>query len=98
MRRSGELVRKRWWHTALVTLAVAVLINVFGLIVGLLVLIVFTGLPIWALSVVVVMCNLLVMPFGALVMTFLYGDAIASVTAAPEGDGEMVTEPEFAPG
>ena len=67
LRRSGELVRKRWWHTALVTLAVAALINVVGLIVGLLVLVVFTGLPIWALSVIVVLCNLLVMPFGALV-------------------------------
>ena len=61
------------------------LVNLVGLIVGLLVLVVFTGLPIWALSMIVVLCNLLVMPFGALVMTFLYGDAIASVTAAAGG-------------
>ena len=38
------------------------------------------------------------MPFGALVMTFLYGDAIASVTAAPEGDGEMLMEPPIVAG
>ena len=48
-----ELVRKRWWHTAVVTLAVAAMINLVGLIIGLLVLVVFTSLPIWALSVVV---------------------------------------------
>ena len=98
LRRSAQLVRKRWWHTALVTLAVAAMINLVGLIIGLLVLVVFTSLPIWALSVIVLLCNLLVMPFGALVMTFLYGDAIASVTAAPEGDGEMVIEPPIVAG
>ena len=53
-------------------------------------LVIFTGLPLWALSAVVVVCNLLAMPFGALVMTFLYGDAIAVDDALPLDEGEMV--------
>ncbi len=76
--RSAELVRKRWWHTALVTLLVAVFIGTVGVIVGLLLLVIFTGLPLWALSAIIAACEVLAMPYGALVMTFLYGDAVAS--------------------
>ncbi len=71
-------MRKRWWHTALVTFVVAFLIGSVGVIVGLLLLVIFTGLPLWALSAIVAACEVLMMPYGALVMTFLYGDAIAS--------------------
>ena len=76
--RSAELVRKRWWHTALVTLIVVLLIGTVGVIVGLLLLVIFTGLPLWALSAIIAACEVLAMPYGALVMTFLYGDAVAS--------------------
>jgi hypothetical protein len=76
--RSARLVKKRWWHTALVTLLVALLIGSVGVVVGLLLLVIFTGLPLWALSAIVAACEVLTMPYGALVMTFLYGDAIAS--------------------
>jgi hypothetical protein len=41
-------------------------------------LVAFTGLPLWALSAVVVLCDLLAMPYGALVITFCYGDALAA--------------------
>ena len=90
--RSAELVRHRWWHTALVTVLVAVVILGFGLVVGLLVLVIFTGLPLWALSGIVAVCNLLVMPFGALVMTFLYGDAVAADADRPPATSEMPAE------
>jgi hypothetical protein len=81
--RSRELTRRRWWHTALVLLIVAVVIGSAGLIIGLILLIAFTGLPLWALSAIVVACDVVVMPYGALVMTYLYGDAVAaSVDAA----------------
>jgi hypothetical protein len=97
LRRSGALVRRRWWHTAVVTLAVIVVIVGFGIVVGLLVLVIFTGLPLWALSAVVALCNLVAMPFGALVMTFLYGDAIAVVAAEAVAE-EALPEPVGAPG
>ena len=90
--RSAELVRHGWWHTALVTVLVAVVILGFGLVVGLLVLVIFTGLPLWALSGIVAVCNLLVMPFGALVMTFLYGDAVAADADRPPATSEMPAE------
>jgi hypothetical protein len=41
----------------------------------------FTGLPLWALSVIVTLCDVLLMPYLALVMTYLYGDAVASTSA-----------------
>ena len=86
MARSAELVRRRWWHTALVTLLVALLIGGVGVIVGLLLLVIFTGLPLWSLSAIVAACEVLMMPYGALVMTFLYGDAVAS------SDGTVVDD------
>jgi hypothetical protein len=75
--RSGRLTRRRWWHTALVVLIVIVVVGAAGLIIGLVLLIAFTGLPLWALSAIVVACDVVVMPYGALVMTYLYGDAVA---------------------
>jgi hypothetical protein len=98
LRRSAALVRGRWWHTALITLAVIVTIVGFGIVVGLLVLVLFTGLPLWALSAVIALCNLVAMPFGALVMTYLYGDAIAVEDAAVVDDEEVVAEPANAHG
>ena len=46
--RAQALVAHRGRHAG-----VAAMINIVGLIVGLLVLVVFTGLPMWALSVIV---------------------------------------------
>jgi hypothetical protein len=80
--RSAQLVRRRWWHTALLAVIVAVVISTVGLVVGLVCLIVFTGLPMWALSAIVVLVDLLVMPYGALVITYLYGDALAATMVA----------------
>jgi len=75
---SARLVRKRWFHTALATLLVWALVAGVGMVVGLVLLILFTGLPVWVLSAVIALCDVLVMPYGALVMTYLYGDALAS--------------------
>lgn len=84
--RSGELVRGRWFHTAVVTLIVGFIVTVTGLVIGLLLLIVFTALPLWALSVVMTLCNVLALPLGALIMTLLYGDAVASDTGADRAE------------
>ena len=79
LRRSGELTRRRWWHTAVVAGVTLVVVSALGIVVGLVLLVLFTGLPLWALSAVVALCNIVVMPFGALVMTYLYGDAVSAI-------------------
>ena len=84
--RSGHLTRRRWWHTALVTGVTVAIVNGLGIVVGLVLLVVFTGLPLWALSAMVALCNILVMPFGALVMTYLYGDAVGGTTIGTDGE------------
>ena len=48
-----------------------------GLVFGLALLVVFTGMPLWTLSLIVTMCNVFVMPLAAIAVTMLYGDAVA---------------------
>ena len=86
--RSAALVRKRWFHTAIATLLVWAVIAGVGMIVGLVLLVFFTGLPLWALSAVIAFCDVLLMPYGALVLTYLYGDAVASQRSA-DADPEL---------
>jgi hypothetical protein len=78
LQRSSDLVRGRWWHTALFVTAVGVVLGGFGLVVGLLMLVLFTGLPLWSLAVLMTLTNVLVMPLGAIAVTLLYGDAAAT--------------------
>ena len=88
--RSSELVRKRWWHTALFVAIVYTIIGGVGLVFGLALLVAFTGMPLWTLSMIVTMCNVLVMPLGAIGVTMLYGDAVAE--RADRADGDRVAE------
>jgi hypothetical protein len=74
---SSQLVRGRWWHTALFVTIVTVVVGGAGLAVGVVLLVIFTGLPLWALSSIVVLVDVLVMPLAAVAMTLLYGDAVA---------------------
>ena len=75
--RSGRLVRRRWWHTAIVVALVAAVVSGLGLAIGVLLLVVFTQLPLWSLSITVAAVNVLVLPLAAIVVSFLYGDAVA---------------------
>ncbi len=75
--RSSELVKGRWWHTAIVVAAFNALIGATALVVALLVLVVATGWPLWVFSVVVSLTYALVVPIAAIAMTLLYGDAVA---------------------
>ena len=76
--RSSALVRGRWWHTAVFVAGVGVVLGGFGLVVGLLMLVLFTGLPLWSLALIMTLTNVLVMPLGAIAFTLLYGDAAAT--------------------
>jgi hypothetical protein len=77
LERSSDLVRKRWWHTALFVGIVYAILGGVGLVFGLALLVVFTGMPLWTLSLIVTMCNVFVMPLAAIAVTMLYGDAVA---------------------
>jgi hypothetical protein len=79
--RSAQLVRHRWWRSAVVGVAVYGLVAVAGIVVGLILLLLFTGLPLWALSLLVGLAQILVLPLGALVLTLSYGDARAEALA-----------------
>ena len=74
---SSHLIRGRWLHTALLIALVNGVVGTVGLAVGVLLLVVFTGLPLWALSALVTLVDVLIMPLGAIVVTLLYGDAVA---------------------
>lgn len=79
--RSAQLVRHRWWRSAVVGIAVYGMVALAGILVGLVLLLLFTGLPLWALSVLVGLAQVLVLPLGALVLTLSYGDARAEALA-----------------
>jgi hypothetical protein len=70
-------------------------VGVVGMVVGLVLLIFFTGLPLWVLSAVIALVDVLVMPYAALVLTYLYGDAVASHRTADvtEDVGDVVATP-----
>lgn len=77
LRRSSELVRGRWFHTAI---AVAFLNGVLALAtttIGLLLLVSLQSLPLWAFSLLVSLTSVLLVPVLAIAQTLLYGDAVA---------------------
>jgi hypothetical protein len=77
LERSSRLVRHRWLHTALVAVLVWAAVNVAAVLVGLLLLVTVTELPIWAVTAAVFVCQVALVPLGAIVLSLLYGDACA---------------------
>jgi hypothetical protein len=88
LRRAGSLVRGRWWHTAAFGFLLWTGVHALGLLLGLVLLVSFTGLPLWAVSLAVLAVEVALAPLGALCLTLLYGDAVAEaadgVPVAPE--------------
>jgi hypothetical protein len=75
--RAGELVRHRWWHTAVMVVLVWAGIHAIGILLGLVLLVTFTSLPLWTLTVIVLVAEIALTPLGAIALTLLYGDAAA---------------------
>jgi hypothetical protein len=75
--RSSELVRGRWWNTAIMVSAIHGLLAISGFVLGLVLLVLFTSVPLWMLSIFVTLVSALLMPLGAIALTLLYGDARA---------------------
>ena len=76
-RRAGRLVRHRWWHTGIISVLVWAGIHAIGILLGLIMLITFTSLPLWTLTVIVLVVEIALTPLGAVALTLLYGDAVA---------------------
>jgi hypothetical protein len=86
-RRSVQLVRHRWWHTALVLgvigLAVTAVVGAAAML-----LLIAARPPFWLLSWLIGLAELAVVPIAAAAATLLYGDAASAEHAdAGEGDG-----------
>lgn len=66
----------------------------FGLVVGLLLLVVFAALPLWLFAGVLTLVNAVITPVAAVAMTLLYGDAVAASAENRdiEGDGAEGTD------
>ena len=77
LRRSGRLTNRRWLHTAVVSAALNGLVLVSAVVVGLILLILVPGLPLWAFSVLAALVYAVLVPLAAISMTLLYGDAVA---------------------
>jgi hypothetical protein len=76
--RSSELVRGRWWYVAGMLAMFNLLIGAVVFVLGLLVLIVMSGLPFWVYTGVVALIQAFVVPLAAVAQTFLYGDSVAA--------------------
>jgi hypothetical protein len=73
--RSSQLVRGRWWHTAVVIGVIDLLLAVFTSAVGLVILVLLRP-PFWLLTILVGLATMLIFPLAAIATTLLYGDAV----------------------
>lgn len=61
-------------------------VGFIGLLVALILLVVASSIPLWVFSVLVSLVYAFVVPFAALAMTLLYGDAVAEQQGAERAD------------
>ena len=76
--RSARLVKGRWWHTAIMVSLFNLLVAGSGLVVGLLLLVLFAGIPLWLFSGLITLVYALIVPLAAVAQTLLFGDAVAA--------------------
>ena len=77
LRRSAELVRGRWWNTAIMVACFYLLIAVARLGLSLALLVGVPSLPWWVFSAVVILVYVLIAPIAATGQALLYGNAVA---------------------
>ena len=83
LRRSAALVSGRWWHTAVMVALVNLLVALSGAVVGLILLVVVAGIPMWLFSALVTLVYAFIAPLAAVAMTLLFGDAVAESLTGP---------------
>ncbi len=86
LRRSSELVRGRWLHTAVVIAVLNGIVFATAMGVSLLLLLFVTAVPLWLFSALVGLVFVFVAPLAAIATNLLYGDAVAVREHAPDAD------------
>ena len=77
--RSSELIRGRWLHTAVIVVALNALVGVIAVTVGLVLLVLLTGIPLWLFSILVSASSAVIVCYSAASFVLLYGDARAQL-------------------
>jgi hypothetical protein len=75
--RSSALVQGRWWWTASVIAVMQFVIAVAGISTALVVLVLFTSIPLWLFSVLSAVIYVVLIPVGAAAMAYVYGNLAA---------------------
>jgi hypothetical protein len=75
--RSGRLVRGRWLFTAVVTFLIWAAVVLVGVVIGLVLLVLLTGVPLWVVTTLAGLVQLALLPAGGVAVTLLYGDSRA---------------------
>jgi len=83
LRRSGALVSGRWWHTAVMVALLNLLVALSGAVVGLTLLVVVAGIPMWLFSALITLVYAFIAPLAAVALTLLFGDAVAESRGEP---------------
>lgn len=91
MTRTSGLVKGRWWYTAAFSFLTWAGVHLLGVILGLAVLVLVPGLPLWGVTLIVLLTEIGLTPHGALALTLVYGDAVA------EREAGRAVAPEPAP-
>jgi len=90
--RSTELVKGRWFHTFVMVLLFNGLAGAASLGLGLVILVLSGGLPLWLFSALVTTVYVVIVPLTAVAQTLLYGDAVAEHEGLAEAE-PLVVEP-----
>ena len=84
LRDSGNLVRGRWWHTAIVVGVSSLGITMASVLTGLVILVASSGVPLWLFGWIYGVVSTLLLPLVGIAITLLYGDAVAEAAEAEE--------------
>lgn len=75
--RSTALARGRWFHTAAMVVVLNALVGAVAVAVGLVLLVLLTGVPLWLFSILVSASSAVFVCYSAVAFVLLYGDARA---------------------
>ncbi|SEE73020.1 Vps62-related protein [Jiangella alba] len=91
LRRSRQLVRGRWWRTALLLVLVVGLGAIIGPLVGIVILLVSGGTTFWLINLVAGIVYAATMPYVALVIAYQYADLTVRSSADDEREPVLVS-------